>query len=532
MVVEVLTTSMTSSPCQSQVSVVIKEADRADWANLVDWRVEGAIGAPLYEQVIKLLQELILLGVIPAGSRLPSTRQLMQRLRVSRTTVVAAYAQLQADGYVVCKVGSGTYVASNVKEELIEAPRICSRANPPVAHASVPQPDGLSERGKGYQDIDLDALVRPNVPFNTGMVHIDGRTSALWQQLVRQHLATDSVVQGYSCPQGSEALRQEIAKYVGVSRGVRCTPDDVIIVAGSQQAIDLASKVLLDPGDRVWVEDPGYQPTRLSLATAGMKLHYIPVDGHGMQVGLGMTSCPDARAAFVTPSHQYPLGVALSIERRLQLLEWAQRQRSWIVEDDYDSEFRYNGPALPSLQGLDENRRVVYVGTFSKVLQPGLRYGYLIVPPQLAKAFQVARFLADRHSPLFLQNVLTEFIKQGHFVSNSLRMRANYKAKLEALVHSLNARAGAFLDVARPNQGLHLIAYLKHGLPDTLIADALASEGIVVRALSRFYADATSARSGLMLGFAGFTEARLATAVERLAAVLERVARERGIATN
>jgi GntR family transcriptional regulator / MocR family aminotransferase len=246
-----------------------------------------------------------------------------------------------------------------------------------------------------------------------------------------------------------------------------------------------------------------------------------------MQIDQGITTCPDARAVFVTPSHQYPLGVSLSMDRRLQLLEWAELQRSWIVEDDYDSEFRYSGPALPSLQGLDANARVVYVGTFSKVLQPGIRYGYLIVPPQLSKAFQVARFLADRHSPLFLEDVLTDFIMQGHFVSNFLRMKANYKAKLEVLVRLLNARTSQHLEVVRPNQGLHLIAYLKNGLPDTLVADELAKAGIVVRAISRLYAEKARARSGLMLGFAGFTEPRLATAVERLAVVLDRIAQER-----
>jgi GntR family transcriptional regulator / MocR family aminotransferase len=509
---------------------VNKEANHADWANLVDWRVEGVNEAPLYEQVIKLLQEQILAGAIPAGSRLLSTRQLMQRLGVSRTTAIAAYAQLQADGYVVGKVGSGTYVAPHVKVELIEAPRICSRSGRPVVETPPGAPPlGLSSRGKSYQDIDLDALVRPNVPFNTGMVHIDARTSGLWQQLVRQHLATDSMIQGYSCPQGSEALRQEITRYVSVSRGVRCTPDDVIVVAGSQQAIDLASKVLLDPADSVWIEDPGYQPTRLSLATAGMRLHHIPVDEDGMRIDKGIATCPGARAVFVTPSHQYPLGVSLSMDRRLQLLDWAERQRSWVVEDDYDSEFRYGGPSLPSLQGLDTNGRVVYVGTFSKVLQPGIRYGYLIVPPQLAKAFQAARFLTDRHSPLFLEQVLTDFIRQGHFVSNFLRMRTNYKAKLDVLVRLLNARASQHLDVVRPNQGLHLIAYLKNGLQDTLVADELAKAGVVARAISRLYAEKSRARSGLMLGFAGFSEPRLVTAVERLAAVVERIAKEQRI---
>lgn len=518
---------MTSSRPSSKIRVV--PSDHADWANLIDWRVGGAAEAPLYEQVIKLLQEQILSGLIPAGSRLPSTRWLMKRLGVSRTTVIAAYAQLQADGFVISKVGSGTYVAPHVRERLVEAPRICSRSAVPGGLPAGQLPGGLSKRGKCYQEIDLDALVRPNVPFNTGIVHIEARASALWQQLVRQHLATDSVIQGYSCPQGSEALRQEVTKYVGVSRGVRCTPDDVIIVAGSQQAIDLASKVLLDAGDPVWVEDPGYLPTRLSLATAGMELHHIPVDEEGIQVEVGIAACPGARAAFVTPSHQYPLGVSLSMERRLQLLQWAEQRKSWIVEDDYDSEFRYVGSALPALQGLDRNHRVIYVGTFSKVLQPGLRYGYMIVPPQLSKAFRAARFLADRHSPLFMENVLTEFIKQGHFVSNFMRMRANYRGKLDALAHMLSARAGRYLNVVRPNQGLHLIAYLKPGLQDTLVARELDEAGVVARPISRFYADDTRARSGLMLGFAGFSETRLATAVDRLAAVLDGVARSRAV---
>lgn len=499
------------------------EIDRANWADLIDWSFTQSADSPLYEQVARLLQERILAGVISAGSRLPSTRQLMQRLGVSRTTVISAYEQLQADGYVVCKVGSGTYVADGVREMVgddapqSEAAQIASDTGRQL---------GLSDRGKRYQEMALDMLVLPNVPFNTGIARIDGRTAGQWQHLVRQYVAIDSMSQGYAHPQGSEALRQEITRYVAASRGVRCTPEQVIVVAGSQQAIDLTIKVLLDPGAQAWVEDPGYPPTRLSLATAGIQMHPIPIDEHGLDVDHAIRVGPDARAVFVTPSHQYPLGLTLSIERRIQLLEWARQRHAWVVEDDYDSEFRYDSAALPALQGLDRHQRVVYIGTFSKVLQPGLRYGYMVVPEALVKAFSVARFLADRHSPLFLESVLTEFIAHGYFVSHIRRMRTEYGLGRDVLVRLLKARLGHLLDVVKPNQGLHLIAYLRGRLPDTLVAEEAGKVGVVVRPISRLYADPSSARSGLMLGFAGITEARMVTAVERLAAVVERLYRD------
>ncbi len=494
---------------------------KADWADLLDWRCDES-DVPLYQQVADFLRDRIIAGIIPSGSRLPSTRQLMERLGISRTTVITAYSQLHADGYVVCRVGSGTYVT----EEPVD--RLAARNS--AENEAAPDPPssgrGLSDRGERYNAINLDQFVLDNVPFNTGMTRVDGRTTMQWQHLLRRHLAVESAYQGYSTPQGSPEIRQEIAHYVGVARGIRCTPEQVVLVAGSQQAIDLAIKVLLDPpGGAVWVEEPGYPLTRIALQTAGITLHSIPVDDEGLCVAEGVARCPHARAVFVTPSHQYPLGVLLSMRRRAELLEWAARCNAWVIEDDYDSEFRYNGPALPALKGLDEARRVVYIGTFSKVLLPGLRYGYMVVPPELAKAFTAARFLADRHSPVFLEHVLADFMRSGHFVSHIRRMRTEYASARDALVSLLKTHASEYLDVEAPNQGLHLITYLRNGLPDTLVAEQARRAGVIVRPISRLYAGSPG-RPGLMLGFAGFPETRMRTAVQRLAAVLKVLSRK------
>ncbi|CAN5612827.1 PLP-dependent aminotransferase family protein [soil metagenome] len=511
---------MDSSPNltpEPRVSADRSQPAKSNWADLLDWRIEQRDDTPLYESVCALLRDQILAGVIPPGSRLPSTRQLMGRLGVSRTTVVTAYAQLTADGFVTCKVGSGTFVADSVLDGVADVGGLMG-GDPSTMR---PQHHDLSDRGQRYTDIDLDSLSLPNVAFNTGVVRIDGRSAAQWQNAVRQSLAVESMQQGYAPPQGGEALRQEVARYVCASRGVRCTADQIMLVAGSQQAIDLTIKVLLDPGAPVWVEDPGYPLTRYALQAAGMKVHAVPVDEDGMQVSRGVEVCADARAVFVTPSHQYPLGVSLSIERRAQLLDWAERRRAWIVEDDYDSEFRYNGPSLPALQGLDRHDRVVYIGSFSKVLQPGIRYGYMVVPMQLIKAFKIARLLADRHSPVFLEHVLTNFMGRGHFVSHIRRMRGEYGLARDVLVEMLSRRLGHALEVVKPNQGLHLIGYLKQGLSDQAVAREALKVGVVVRPISRLYVDPQRRRSGLMFGFAGFSEARMKTAVERLAVVLD-----------
>lgn len=487
----------------------------SNWADLVDWHLHEGTG-PLYERLCALLREQIIVGALPPRTRMPSTRQLVDRLGVSRTTVIAAYEQLHLDGFVVSRAGSGTYVADGVPSKM---DREALAVEPHPTETARAVRGTLSARGQRYQEAEVNYLSPPNLPFNTGMVRIDGRSAAQWQKLVRRNIVADPLFQGYRDAQDNETLRKEIAQYLGISRGVRCVADQVILVAGAQHGIDLSIKVLLDPGARVWVEDPGYPLTKMSLSTAGMDLCHVPVDLDGLRVDEGIAKSPEAKAVFVTPSHQYPMGVALSLPRRLQLLEWAAQRGSWIVEDDYDSEFCY-GDSLPALQGLDRGESVIYIGSFSKVLQPAIRTGYVIVPPSLVKAFRAARFLADRYSPLFLEKVLTEFIQQGHFVSHIHRMKFQYGEARDLMVDLLSTKLGRWLEVMRPNQGLHLAAYLHHGLDDRRVAEEARKVDVIVRPISAMYSPDGPARSGLMFGFAGFTRQSMESAVNRLGQVL------------
>lgn len=488
---------------------------RGDWADLLDWKLDET-AAPIYQQVAHYVRDNIMAGLIPPDSRLPSSRQLANRLQVSRNTIITAYSQLLADGYIVGHIGSGTFVAHDAFDS-VDAGKLPIDAIP--AHSQI---GGIPEKGRRYRDVDLGQLVLENVPFNTGVVRVDGRTSAQWRQIAARRLAIDPTQLGYSGPMGDLTLRKEIAKYVAVARGVRCTAEQVILVAGTQQAIDLTIKVLLDPGAPVWVENPGYPPTSLALSAAGISLCPVQVDADGLCVGEGITRWPDARAAFVTPSHQYPLGVSLSLERRAQLLDWAARANAWVVEDDYDAEFRFSGETLPALQALDSVGRTIYIGTFSKVLFPGLRYGYMVVPPATVNAFAGARFLSDRQPSAFFGGVLAEFMSHGFFVSHIHRMRNEYRHARDVLVGLLSRDLGHIVDVTTPNQGMHLIAYLRDGLSDVVVADEARREGIMVKPISRLYRAGTP-RSGLMLGFAGFDEHRVRSAGVRLKVVLERL---------
>jgi GntR family transcriptional regulator / MocR family aminotransferase len=487
---------------------------RADWADLLDWRLSDQAAVPIYQQVAHFVRDNITSGLIPPGSRLPSSRHLAERLKVSRNTIITAYSQLLADGYIVGQIGSGTFVAPDAVD------RVDPNSVPSQAAVGRSEIGGLPEKGKRYRDIDLSQFVLENIPFNTGIVRVDGWTSAQWRRIAARKLPIDPTQLGYFDPVGDISLRREIARYVAIARGVRCTADQIIVVAGTQQAIDLTIKVLLQPGASVWIEDPGYPLSALALSVAGIELCPVRVDEEGICVHEGITRWPKAKAAFVTPSHQYPLGVSLSLSRRAELLEWATRTSAWIVEDDYDAEFRYGGAPLPALQALDAVGRVIYIGTFSKVLFPGLRYGYMVVPPTLVDAFAAARFLSDRQPSSFFGSVLAEFFNRGYFVGHIRRMRNEYRQARDILVNQLSHDLGHLVEVATPNQGMHLIAYLRGDLSDVTVAAEARKEGIVVRPISRLYRNQRP-RSGLMLGFAGFDEHRMRAAGARLKILLD-----------
>ncbi len=429
--------------------------------------LDRGVGVPLHRQLYEGLREAILSGRLRPGARLPSTRALAADLGASRNTVLAAFGQLLAEGYVEGRVGAGTTVASTLPETLL-------RAHPEARAAERPgRRPRLSRRGALLVGTRA-ALARGAVaarPFRPGLPGLELFPFDLWTRLVaRRWRRVPRQLLDYGDPAGYAPLRDAIAAYLREARAVRCEAGQVIVVTGAQQAVDLAARVLLDPGDTAWVEDPGYPGARGALVAAGIRLAPVPVDGEGLDVGRGARQAPHARLVYVTPSHQYPLGVTMSLHRRLALLEWASRSGAWILEDDYDSEYRYGGRPLAALQGLDTAGRVIYVGTFSKVLFPSLRLGYLVVPPELVDAFVAARALADRHSPSVTQAALADFIDGGHFARHVRRTRALYAERQAALVRAVRRALRGLLDVTPAEAGMHLLGWLPAGVDDRAAA--------------------------------------------------------------
>jgi GntR family transcriptional regulator/MocR family aminotransferase len=365
-----------------------------------------------------------------------------------------------------------------------------------------------------FVDVTMQSEERP---FNLGRTLIDARTMALWRKAsARVFRSLDHDHFGYSDPRGLPRLRKAICDYLRAARAVRCEPEQIVVTAGTQQAIDLVIRVIRHDGMEAWVEDPGYSLTGQALVAAGVKACPVPVDALGIDVSAGIGSAPKARAVFVTPSHQFPTGVVLAMARRLELLNWARENNAWIVEDDYASEFRYGGRALASLQGLDEGERVIYVGTLNKALFPGLRLGYAVVPVALSKALVAARYLVDRQPSSLAQTVVADFIEEGHFSSHIRRMRLQYRDQRDVLVTAMRHQLGSSVMIDSPDQGMHLVAYLRQGLSDVTIERTARSHGVIVRAMSRLYVAAPPI-SALLIGFSGYPRQMIPPAVARLA---------------
>lgn len=491
-------------------------------AALPNVQLDPTAQIPLYHQLYEGIRVAILSGQLRANSRLPSSRALAEEFGISRNTVLEAYAQLLAEGYVESQTGSGTYVAQSIPDTILNL-----RTAPSTSHESPPvrMP---SQRGKmlAATSVSVARESGPTRAFQAGIPAFETFPFEIWSRLMALHWRQPPTeLLTYGDPAGYMPLRIAITDYLRAARGVRCTPEQVIIVAGSQQGLDLTTRVLLDIGNSAWVEDPGYMGARGALQSAGTKLVPVPVDQEGLRVDYGVERYPKAKLAYITPSHQFPLGVTMSLSRRLALLEWANREGAWILEDDYDSEYRYTGRPLPALQGLDTHNRTVYLGTLSKTLFPSLRLGYLVVPPDLVGAFVSAKALVDRQAPSVEQAVLATFMTDGHFERHIRRTRVLYAERQAMLLEAVERHLHGLLDVQAAESGMHLIGYLPEGVDDQVVSRLAAEQGLEVQPLSAYSLQA-EVPSGLVLGYTAFTQSEINEGVRRLAPVLRAAQKE------
>lgn len=484
--------------------------------------VDRKAASPLHRQVYNGFREAILRRELRPGQRVPSTRDLAAQLRISRLPVLNGYAQLLAEGYLESRPGAGTFVSSLLAERTAGA----NRPKRPTGEAAFlgagPRP--VSRRSKLLPRVETHVRRRAWGPFGLHQPAYDHFPFPLWAKLTARHSRAPLAAALHRFdPLGSETFRQAVSAYLRTSRGLRCEPDQVMIVSGSQQALDITARVLFDSGDAMWMEEPGYWLARNVFRGAGCEMMPVPVDSEGLDVAEGIRLSKrrrrnEVRAAYVTPSHQFPLGVTMGAARRLQLLNWAQSAGAWVIEDDYDSEYRYESMPVASLQGLDSNGRVIYIGTFSKVLFPALRLGYIVIPPDLVESFIAARYSMDIFPPYLNQEVLTDFMNEGHFARHIRRMRLLYSQRRTALVESLEKEFGSKLPVHGAEAGMHLVVTLPAGLNDMEIASEAEAKGLWLWPLSPTYA-AGKPRSGLILGFGSTPESQMPTAVQRLQAV-------------
>jgi GntR family transcriptional regulator / MocR family aminotransferase len=464
--------------------------------------LDGASAVPLYRQIYGRVSAAVLDGRLPPGARLPSARSLAAQLSIARGTVETAYQLLAGEGYIVARGAAGTLVAPALDRRLLT-----SRAGARGRRAVVPPvPTAMS--------------VGPPLPLRMGLPALDAFPHKIWSRLfARQARALRPVDLVYQSPAGQEALRVEVARYLAVARGVPCVPQQVFITGGFQGALGLIIRGLLQPGDTAWVEDPGYDNARNALRFAGARVIGIPVDRDGMDVPRAIAKAPPARLAVVTPTHQAPLTVTLSLPRRMALLDWAAAHDAWIVEDDYDSEYRYLGKPLPALKGIDRRDRVLFVGSFSKVLSPGLRVGYLVVPPALVERVATVADLLQPPPAALVQATIAEFLAHGYFGRHIRRMRQLYGERRAALVQALRERLPGTLAIDLQPGGMHLVARLPQGTDDTALAAGLVKRGLGPSPLSPWGVAAPYA-PGLLISFTNVDVKKARAIAQQLADAL------------
>jgi GntR family transcriptional regulator/MocR family aminotransferase len=482
---------------------------------LVSLNINSSSSVPLYKQLYNIFRQSILEGKYSPGQKLPGTRSLAAALNISRNTAVLAFEQLLIEGYIKGKIGSGTFVNEipdnilNIKENINR-----KKSEQKIATNLISQ---LGSPGLVRRNISIEKII----PFQNGLPSLDEFPIKIWlklNNLISRSLSNNHL--GYGDAAGYRPFRGEIASYLRTYRAVNCSADQIIIVNGSQQGLDLIMRVLLKPGDIVWHEDPGYFGARASMLFAGAKIYPSPLDNEGLNIDYSSKKIPVPKLIYTTPSHQFPLGFTMSASRRIQLLQYASGNNCWIIEDDYDSEFRYSGSPLPSLQGMDKNSCVLYLGTFSKVLFPGLRLGYLVLPdPQMLEVFISAKSMMDRQSPIIEQMVTGQFLSEGHFTRHIRKMRTIYKDRQEFLINEIDKELDGIVKVNPSDSGMHIIVWLPENLDDRIISRKAADNNLLAYPISE-YVLKFKQKPGLLLGYTAFDKSKLKTGAKLLKKII------------
>src|SRR6266487_544201 len=473
----------------------------------------------LFSLMYDEIRSAILDGRLKRGMRLPSTRELARRYGVSRGTIVGAFYQLHAEGYLEGRAGAGTHVNTRLPDDSLYAK--CSIHTSDRAMKLTPFLSKYAQRLAPA----ADARGQPAQAFRVAEPALDAFPTTLWAQIASLRLrgATRKLLADAD-PKGYRPLREAVARYLGTARCVRCTTEQVVIVAGIQQALELTARLVVDPGTPVWLEDPCFPGVVDMFKALAAKIIPVPVDKGGLNVTEGQRRCDRARLAYVTPAHQFPLGVTMSLDRRLELLDWVRHSEGLIFEDDYDSEYRYSGRPIPALQGVDQNDSVIFAGSFSKLLFPSLRLGYLIAPSRLIDKFAAARYTMDRHSAVIDQAILCDFITEGHFGRHIRRMRELYASRLSVLRESVRRRLGELLTIPETEAGLNTVGWLGKGVSAEAVARAAAERNVEVMPINRF-ALKKRRPEGLLLGFGAVDGRELLRGAKELADAVERCAR-------
>ncbi|EPL5632824.1 PLP-dependent aminotransferase family protein [Proteus mirabilis] len=475
----------------------MKQKPTAYFPNLV--LEEGSISSQVYYAVRKAILE----GVLSPGSRLPSSRTLAEMMSISRNSVIAGFERLIDEGYLFTRRGSGTFVTNTIPDSINSNQLV--KTTLPTSSLHIDNELGtlnpnLQKMHAFWQQSQLNTNSR--FMFHVGVGCIDLFLHELWGRLLgrvwrhsKKELAT------FNSPTGYTPLKKMICQYAQSTRGLNCQPEQVIIVNGTQQAINLATRVLLQEGDTAWLDDPGYDSARAIFTSYGIKIHPVRSDSDGMDISQAIDQCPQAKLVFTTPSHQFPLGNTLSLSRRIALLEWASSNNMWIFEDDYNSEFRYHTKPIQALQGLDKHQRVIYAGTFSKMMYPGFRLGFLVVPPSLIDSFKVAKYYTDSHSGFLEQATLALFISQGHYARHVRRIRKACYERYLTLTNTIKKYLSHIFRIEPTDSGIHIVCWLQSGYTEEYIVKEGRKIGLAIQPLSR-YCIQSYPKQGVLLGYA------------------------------